>query len=162
MAISGTFRKVLISTSFVLLGILIGGYLFSGTQPRSIIALTNCEDCLAPKDLLGLLGSIGVQKFDGSIPGVIYETDKTVVISHPEPTTPVHYVVIPKKDIKNAAGITAEDTPYLADAFAVMSKLIEDDGLVQYKITTNGPGLQAVTYLHFHLTSNEGPEQLAN
>ncbi|MFH1235733.1 MAG: HIT domain-containing protein [Parcubacteria group bacterium] len=162
MAASGTFRKVLLSALFVVLGILIGGYLFSGTQPRSIISLTNCENCFEPKDVLGLLSSIGIQRLDGNIPGVIFETDKTLVISHPEPTTPTHYVVIPKRDIKNAAGITAEDTPYLADAFAVMSRLIEDGGLAQYKITTNGPGLQAVTYLHFHLTSNEGPEQLTN
>ncbi len=140
------------------LGILIGGYLFADTQPRSLIALTNCgSDCLTSKDLLGLLSSIGIQKFEGGIPGVVYETDKTIVISHPEPTTPVHYVIIPKKDIKNAAGFTKEDMPYLEDAFAVMAKLIKDNHLVQYKITTNGPGLQSVTYLHFHLTSNDQP-----
>lgn len=157
MAVSSKMRKALIAVVLVGVGVVLGGYLFADTQPRSVIALTNCGDCLTSKDLLGLLSSIGIQKLDGNIPGVIYETDKTVVISHPEPTTPVHFVIIPKKDIKNAAGITPEDTPYLVDAFAVMSKLIKDNNLIQYKITTNGPGLQAVTYLHFHLTSNEQP-----
>lgn len=140
-------------------GILIGGYLFADTQPRSLIALTNCEgECLTQKDFIGLLSSIGIQKLDDKFPGVVLETDKSIVIHHPTPTTPVHYVVIPKKDIKNAAGITVEDTPYLVDAFAVMASLIEEHDLVQYKITTNGPGLQALTYLHFHLTSNDQPK----
>jgi hypothetical protein len=27
-------------------------------------------------------------------------------------------------------------------------------GLTNYRLTTNGPGYQGVTYLHFHLTAN--------
>ncbi|MFA6909133.1 MAG: HIT domain-containing protein [Patescibacteria group bacterium] len=153
-------RRIFFACGFLLFGVIIGGYIFSDVQPRSIIALTNCGSmCYQPKDVLGLLSAIGIEKLDGNIPGVIMETDKSIVIKHPTPATPVHYVVIPKKDIKNAAGVSAEDTPYLADAFAVMAQLIEQDHLVQYKITTNGPGLQAVTYLHFHLVSNEEPDK---
>lgn len=159
MFLISTLRKFIGIIVVFIVGVLIGGYLFADTQPRSLIALTNCgEECLSQKDFIGLLSSVGIQKLDDKFPGVVMETDKSIVINHPEPTTPVHYVVIPKKDIKNAAGITTEDTPYLVDAFAVMASLIEEHGLVQYKITTNGPGLQALTYLHFHLTSNDQPK----
>jgi diadenosine tetraphosphate (Ap4A) HIT family hydrolase len=55
---------------------------------------------------------------------------------------------------KNISEISAEDAPYLLDIFAVAQHLIKAKALVNYRITTNGPGFQDVTYLHFHLVTN--------
>lgn len=133
-------------------GILAGGYLFAKTQPRSFLSFQRCEkSCFSTNELLGLLASVGIQRFQHFIPRVVYETDKTIAIENPEPQAPIHYIIIPKKDIKNPATMTDLDKEYLVDAYATIQKLIRDKNLTKYKILTNGPGYQTVTYLHFHL-----------
>ncbi len=143
---------LLVALSFCT-GILTGSYLFSQSQPRSILSINHCEHCLSSKDLAGLLVSMGIQKFPDLIPSVVFETDKTVVIKHPFARERIHYLIIPKKDIKNIGEISEADTQYLMDAFLVARRIIEEEKLTDYKLLTNGPGFQDVTYLHFHLIS---------
>ena len=148
-------EKYLIYGAWLILGIIIGGYLFSGVQPRSFLTLHDCESkCLTSKEFLGLLGSVGMQKFGGAIPLVIKETDKTVAIVHPRPQARVHYVVIPKIDIKDIGDIKEGSEPYVVDAFGVIAELVRENDLSKYRIITNGPGYQSVAYLHFHLLAN--------
>ncbi len=138
----------------LLMGVIIGGYLFSDTQPRSFLALHKCQDtCLQPKELVGLLASIGIQKLPVLIPSVVAETEKTVVIEHPTPEARIHYLIFPKTDIKNIADMTESDEEYLVDAFRVAREIVNEKKLVRYRVVTNGPGFQGVTYLHFHLIS---------
>jgi histidine triad (HIT) family protein len=135
-------------------GIAIGGYLFSDTQPRSFLAFNKCAGtCYQANELLGLLTSVGIQRFPALFPAVVKETDKTIVIEHPTPEARIHYLVIPKKDIKNIGELSDADRESLIDAFAVMREIVNEKGLVNYRVTTNGPGYQGVTYLHFHLTA---------
>ena len=135
-------------------GILIGAYLFSDTQPRSLLNIKECKtNCLSQQEILGLLGSVGVQKFSGSVPFVVKETEETLVISHPFPRSDIHYVIIPKKDIKFVEDISEEDAEYITDAYAVMGVLIREQNLKDYKVITNGPGFQTVEYLHFQLVA---------
>ena len=149
------FEEYLIYAVVLIAGIIIGGYLFSGVQPRSFINLQRCEDkCLTSREFLGLLGSVGIQKFGKVLPLVIKETDKTIVIRHPFPQSKIHYVIIPKIDIKDMSDIKEGSEPYVIDAFAVMSQIIREDNLTKYRVITNGPGYQSVAYLHFHLLSN--------
>ena len=161
-------KIILASLFFLLVGIVIGGYLFNQSQPRSFLSLNRCQDCLSPKDLAGLLASVGIQKLPSLIPFVVLETDKTIVIKNPlpeargsSPFSPVKarrpditldYIIIPKKDIKDIGQISKEDAPYLLDAYIVARDIIEKEKLSNYRIYTNGPGFQDVTYLHFHLT----------
>jgi diadenosine tetraphosphate (Ap4A) HIT family hydrolase len=81
------------------------------------------------------------------------ETDRTLAMQVRSAKPGLHYVIIPKKDIKNIGEIAAEDAPYLIDIFAVMQQLIKDRALSNYRVITNGPGFQDVTYLHFHLVA---------
>ncbi len=134
-------------------GIVIGGYLFSKSQPRSFLAITRCQSCLTHEDLLGLLASVAIQKFPGLVPLKVFETDRTVVIKHPFSSDRIHYVIIPKKDIKNIGEISEVNAPYFTDALFVAGWLIERDKLSEYRLYTNGPGSQDVTYLHFHLVA---------
>ncbi|MBI2098431.1 MAG: HIT domain-containing protein [Candidatus Wildermuthbacteria bacterium] len=148
------FRYISLAIVFILAGVIVGGYLFSDTKPRSFLSVRECGlSCLNQEELLGLLGSVGIQRLPGIIPSVQKETDKTIVIKHPFPQAPIHYVIIPKKDIKATEDISEEDTPYIIDAYAVMSALIREQNLRDYKIVINGPGFQTVRYLHFHLVS---------
>ena len=146
-------RTILPVAAALLLGIVLGGYLFSDTRPRSFLALNKCEGkCLQPSELVGLLASVGIHRFTALVPSVVKETDKTIVIEHPSPHARIHYVVIPKRDIKNMAELSDSDAEYLVDVFKVMSEIIREKNLVDYQVITNGPGYQSVSYLHFHLT----------
>jgi len=144
-------KSILRPLIFLFAGVVIGGYLFSQSQPRSLVSINQCQDCLSAKDLLGLLASAGIQKLPGLMPFVVFETDKTIAIKSPLPEAQVDYVIFPKKDIKNIGEITKEDAPYLLDAYLVARHIIENEKLVNYEIVTNGPGLQTISYLHFHL-----------
>ena len=142
-------------------GTVIGGYLFSESQPRSFLSLNQCQDCLSSKDLAGLLVSVGVNKLPGVIPAVEFETDKTIVIKYPfqKARSPAetrtvstdHYLIIPKKDIRNVGEISEADAPYIVDAYLAARHIIEKTKSSQYELFTNGPGFQDASYLHFHL-----------
>ena len=136
------------------LGVVSGGYLFSDSRPRSFLAFNRCEKCLGTTELIGLMASVGIQKTGGAIPFKVMETDKTIVIRHPLSKMRIHYVIIPKKDIRDVGDLSAEDTDYLIDMYAVATELIRKERLSRYRLYTNGPGYQAVGYLHFHLIAN--------
>ena len=152
--VSPRLRTALGLVACLLVGIVIGGALFARTQPRSILALKECNNCMSPEDLAGLLGAVGMQVAPGAMPFVVYETDKSIALREPLPRGHLHYVIIPKRDIKNIGEITPADSAYLLDALLVSRHLIEKDRMHKYRFYTNGPGLQSVTYLHFHLEDN--------
>jgi len=145
---------VLTIIASLLCGVILGAYLFADTRPRPFLSLRDCEgNCLRPNELVGLLASVGIQRLPGSLPGVVKETDKTIVIEQPGVHTGVHYLVIPRKDIRNVADMSDSDREYLVDLFSVMGQIIREKNLNDYEIHTNGPGYQTVAYLHFHLVA---------
>jgi diadenosine tetraphosphate (Ap4A) HIT family hydrolase len=101
----------------------------------------------------GLFASVVVQKIPGVIPNVILETDKTIVFKHPWSRQRIHYIFVPKKDIKNIGELTDEDKEYIIDLYSTVVAVINREGIKDYTLLTNGPGKQAVAYLHFHLTA---------
>lgn len=148
-------RVMVLMLAALVVGLILGGYLFSDTRPRSFLALNKCEGtCLQANELLGLATSVGLQRFSKLAPDVVKETDKTIVIEYPGPHTGVHYLLIPKKDMKNIADASDADREYLLDTLKVAGEIIREKNLTNYAITTNGPGYQGVTYLHFHLTAH--------
>lgn len=143
-------RAILLATVSLAAGVVIGGHLFAKTQPRSLIALSPCTDCLSPRELAGLLASVGIQQLPGFVPFAAVETDQTVAIRLPTGLR-VHYVLFPKKDLRDIGDFSEASAPYLVDVYRVARYLIERDHLRAYNFVTNGPGYQSVRYLHFHL-----------
>ena len=149
------FKKAAFLLIIFIAGLTAGGYLFRDTQPRSFLKIDACdESCLNPNELLGLIASVSIQNLPDLIPFVVKETDKTVVIDSPIHEAPIHYVIIPKKDIKDVGDISELDKEYLIDAYAVIGQIVREENLTQYKIYTNSPDYQTVNYLHFHLLAN--------
>ena len=146
-------KPVVVSVLCFFIGLISGGVLFSQSQPRSVLALHRCAQCLDVNDLAGLLASVGIQQFPRLLPSVVFETDRTIALQVPSTKQGAHYVIVPKKDIKNIGELSTADAPYLLDIFAVAQHLITTKALTNYRITTNGPGFQDVTYLHFHLVT---------
>ena len=134
-----------------IVGLLIGGLLFSDSKPRSLLNISQCDNCLSPSEVAGLLASIVVTKIPILLPNVILETDKTIVFKHPRPGHKIHYMFVPKKDIKNIGELTDEDSEYIVDLFSTIVMVINKFNIKNYRLWTNGPGKQDVAYLHFHL-----------
>lgn len=130
-------------------------YMFSDTQARSFLKFNDCQHtCLNKNEFIGLIASVGIQRVPSLLPSVVKETEKTIVIVHPEPADDYHYVIIPKRDIKNVGAMSPEDIPYLIDAYAVAGEIIRSKGLSRYRLWSSGPGHQSLTYLHFHVSGN--------
>ena len=148
-------KPILAIFAALLVGLIGGAFLFANSQPRSFLALRHCENkCLEANDLLGLVASVGLQRFSSLAPSVIKETDKTIAIQHPSPEAHNHYVIIPKRDMKDIGDMTDDDREYVIDALKVAGEIIRERKLSNYRLTTNGPGYQTATYLHFHLMAN--------
>ncbi len=139
-----------------LAGVGLGGFLFSDSQPRSFLTLSKCNPCYRASELAGLLASAGIQKAPGALPLVVKETNRCLAIDYPFPKSRYHFIVFPKKDIRNIADVSVADQEYVFDCLEVIRALVRENGLSNYRVITNGPGLQDIGYLHFHLISNSG------
>ncbi len=134
-------------------GLFVGGLFLRGSRPGSLLCINECSRRLHPNEVAGLFASVVVQKIPGVIPNVILETDKTIVFKHPRPGHRIHYMFVPKKDIKNIGELTDEDKEYIIDLYSTVVAVINKEGIKDYTLLTRGPGLQDVAYLHFHLTA---------
>ncbi len=83
------------------------------------------------------------------------ETDTLLAFHHPQPSHPVHIVLVPKKALASLAALTPADAPFMLDLFASVQSLVTELGLEQtgYRLITNGGPYQSVPQLHFHLIS---------
>jgi diadenosine tetraphosphate (Ap4A) HIT family hydrolase len=152
--------RVMIGVLAFVAGVAAGGYLFANSQPRSFLAVGNCRACYRPNDLAGLLVSAGIQRAPSALPRVVKESDRCIAIEHPFARRQTHYVVFPKKDIRDIADISRDDEPYVIDCLATIRALVVENGFRNYRVLSNGPDLQDITYLHFHLISRDSPSRL--
>lgn len=149
-------RRAIGVVLLVIFGGVIGAYAFRDVQPRSILAIRDCGTlCYKASDLAGLLASAGIQRVHELLPLVHRESDLCITIRHPFPAERTHFVVFPKRDIKDIGSISSQDTSVVMDCMGHIGWLVQTYRLTDYKVETNGPGRQHVTYLHFHLVSSE-------
>lgn len=85
----------------------------------------------------------------------IFETENLLAFFHPEPSYPVHILLVPKHAIPTLSDLDAEDEPIFRDVLVcvkvLVSKLDLDDR--GYRLVLNGGKYQDVPQLHFHLIS---------
>jgi len=133
-------------------GLLTGGYLFSRSLPRSFLDFQSCQDrCFKPAEVAGVIASSAILRAPFVIPGVVLESDTCLAIRNPRPEAKTHYVLFPKHDTRNITTLTPEDIPYVLGCFALARELVTRDHLQGYRLYTNGPDTQEISYLHFHL-----------
>lgn len=133
-------------------GVAVGGYLFSQSRPRDVLPFKPCEErCYKPQEVAGLIASVAILRTPGLVPAVVLESDNCLAVRHPRPEARIHYVLFPKHDTRNIATLSADDAPYVMACFAMVRELVARDRLQSYRVLTNGPALQDIAYLHFHL-----------
>ena len=147
-------RLIFISTIPFVLGVALGGYLNSVSKPRSVLALKNCDNCWHPNEITGIITSVAIQKFPDWVPSVVLETETVIAIRHPAPAARHHYVVFPKRDIKNLSDLELKDRDQVADLHLTIRDLIVKNKLKNYRVWSNGQGIQIIGYLHFHLAGS--------
>jgi hypothetical protein len=135
-------------------GLVVGGYTFSGSIPRSFLAAHDCgQRCLETRGLLGLLASADIKHAPSLLPLKAAESAKCVGIQHWAPEGRYHVAFFPKRDVRNIMELTEKDTPFLLDCLALARQHVAAAGFENYRFVSNGPALQHVTYFHFHVVA---------
>jgi histidine triad (HIT) family protein len=92
---------------------------------------------------------------DKEIPAsVIYEDDRCVAFRDINPQAPVHFLVVPRKEIPSLAAAHDDDAAILGRLLTVARRLATQLGLTNgYRVVINsGPdGGQTVDHLHLHV-----------
>lgn len=148
-------RPALLHIGIFLAGVVAGGSLFSRSLPRSFLAVQACDgQCLQLRDLGGLLASAGIQFLPGALPYLEAESTECVAVRHPKPQGAYHITYLPKRDVRNVMELTPQDVPYLLGCLALAREHAAKAGITNYRLLSNGPDLQHVTYFHFHVIAN--------
>jgi diadenosine tetraphosphate (Ap4A) HIT family hydrolase len=137
-------------------GVACGGYLFSQSTPRSFLAFGSCQErCYKPAELAGIVTSAAILRAPFLIPGVILESDTCLAIRNPRPEAKIHFVLFPKHDTRNITTLSPADIPYVLGCFDLARELVSRENIQAYRLYTNGPELQEIAYLHFHLVAQD-------
>jgi histidine triad (HIT) family protein len=98
----------------------------------------------------------------GDIPSDrVHETETTVAFEDINPAAPLHVLVVPRRHIEDAAAVTAEDGPVLADMLVTARAVAEAAGVAGpdrgYRLIFNvGPdAMNSVPHLHLHVLGGE-------
>jgi histidine triad (HIT) family protein len=81
------------------------------------------------------------------------ETPTLVAFYHPQPSYPVHILIVPKRAISDLLAISPADQTFLVDLFSCVRELVLELHLDRqgYRLIANGGNFQDIPQLHFHL-----------
>lgn len=86
---------------------------------------------------------------------IVYENDKVIAFKDINPATPIHILVVPKKEIATLNDISVEDSEYIVAIFKAIKEIAKDLNIHEdgYRVISNcnSFGGQEVFHLHFHL-----------
>ncbi|MCE1179498.1 MAG: histidine triad nucleotide-binding protein [Micrococcales bacterium] len=88
----------------------------------------------------------------GEIPAdVVAETEHSLAFRDISPQAPTHVLVIPRRHEPNAAALAAVAPEEMADAWALVARVAEIDGLEGYRTVANTGAAAQQTVFHMHL-----------
>lgn len=95
----------------------------------------------------------------GHIPSQkIHENSDLIVIKDIAPRAPIHYLIIPKKHIKDLQSVTSQDRGLLSEILLAAQKLSHDLAQPQeFRIVSNNGSSvgQSVFHIHFHFLAGK-------
>jgi histidine triad (HIT) family protein len=97
---------------------------------------------------------------DKSIPAeIIYEDDHALAFSDINPQAPIHFLVIPKKQIATINDIAEDDKHLIGHLYWVAAKIATDKGFAEegYRavMNCNEFGGQTVYHIHLHVLAGK-------
>lgn len=94
-------------------------------------------------------GCIFCQVASGKLPGTFLHQDaKVVVFKDINPQAPVHWLVVPREHV---AELTLASDELLLEMLSVTKKTIREQGIINYRLVTNGKGAALIDHLHIHV-----------
>jgi histidine triad (HIT) family protein len=101
-------------------------------------------------------GSVFTKIINRELPAtIVYEDDEVIAFVPLRKQAPVHYLIVPKKEIYTINDITEEDTMLIGKLFIVAKKLAKENGISEtgYRLSMNNneDAGQSVFHLHLHL-----------
>ncbi len=98
----------------------------------------------------------------GDVPSeTVHETEATVAFKDINPAAPLHVLVVPRRHIEDAAAVTPEDGPVLADMLVAARAVADAAGVASpdrgYRLIFNvGPdAMNSVPHLHLHVLGGQ-------
>jgi histidine triad (HIT) family protein len=86
---------------------------------------------------------------------ILFENERVLAFRDISPKAPVHYLVIPKKEIKTLNDIEDSDKDLIGELFTVAKDLAKQEGISENGYRTvfncNKYGAQTVYHLHLHV-----------
>jgi histidine triad (HIT) family protein len=99
---------------------------------------------------------------------ILYEDELVLAVDipldHPNKRGPVHFVVVPRRHVRDALALTEDDAALIARMFTTATALARQEGIAEsgFRLLSNtGPdGNQTVMHLHLHCVGGRrlGPE----
>lgn len=86
---------------------------------------------------------------------ILFENDKILAFRDISPQAPVHFLVIPKKEIRTINDINEEDKSLIGELFIVAKEIAKKEGISGKGYRTifncNEHGGQTVYHIHLHV-----------
>ena len=86
---------------------------------------------------------------------ILFEDDKILAFRDISPQAPVHFLVIPKKEIRTINDINEEDKSLIGELFIVAKEIAKKEGISEKGYRTifncNEHGGQTVYHIHLHV-----------
>ena len=86
---------------------------------------------------------------------ILFENDKILAFRDTSPQAPVHFLVIPKKEIRTINNINEEDKSLIGELFIVAKEIAKKEGIAENGYRTifncNEHGGQTVYHIHLHV-----------
>tara|TARA_B100000676_G_scaffold85308_1_gene85432 strand:- start:1065 stop:1406 length:342 start_codon:yes stop_codon:yes gene_type:complete len=101
--------------------------------------------------------SIFTKIIEREIPAnIIYEDEKSIIIEDISPQAPIHYLAIPKKEIKGISDLSESDQGIVDHLMIVIKNEMSNQGINDYRLVINNGSEagQTVFHLHIHILAN--------
>ena len=86
---------------------------------------------------------------------ILFENDKILAFRDISPQAPVHFLVIPKKEIRTINDINEEDKSLIGELFMIAKEIAKKEGISEKCYRTifncNEYGGQTVYHIHLHV-----------
>ncbi|MCL4361506.1 histidine triad nucleotide-binding protein [Candidatus Dependentiae bacterium] len=96
---------------------------------------------------------------DHKIPStIVFENKDMIVINDIAPKAPIHYLIMPKKHIKDVQSITKEDADVLSGMFYIAQEISKkNEKAADFKLVINSGynAGQRVFHLHMHMLAGK-------
>lgn len=96
--------------------------------------------------------SIFTQIINREIPAnIIFEDDKSIIIEDISPQAPIHYLAIPKKEIKGISDLTETDSGIISHLLMTIKREMDNLKIKDYRLVINNGSEAGQTVFHLHI-----------